>query len=124
MADIKDRVKNNIDSAADQAKQATDRAAAGAHDAQREGEGMVDRVKAGAHDVADRASEYAQRAGEAARDAGQRVQNWAGDTYDRGADQLQDFGDEMTRLVRKHPLPAVLIGFGVGLLIGRAARMV
>jgi ElaB/YqjD/DUF883 family membrane-anchored ribosome-binding protein len=30
----------------------------------------------------------------------------------------------VTALVRKHPLPAVLIGFGVGLLLGRTARII
>jgi hypothetical protein len=35
-----------------------------------------------------------------------------------------DFGQELTTMIRRHPLPAVLVGFGVGLLLGRAARMV
>ena len=55
---------------------------------------------------------------------GERIQQWAGDAYDMAADNLGDFGKEVTSLVRRHPIPAILLGFGVGLLLGRAARMV
>ena len=38
--------------------------------------------------------------------------------------RLGDFGKEAAVLIRRHPLPAVLIGFGVGLLLGRAAKVI
>src|SRR5262249_9204611 len=97
--------------------------------------GFVETAKDTAHSVADRVSEVAGQARDkaqewagdaydAARDAGRRVQRWAGDAYDVAADRLDDFGTEVTGLIRRHPIPAILIGFGVGLLLGRATRMV
>jgi hypothetical protein len=98
-------------------------------------QGVVDTAKDAAHSVADRVSDFAgqarEKAGEwadqaydAAKDAGRHVQRWAGDTYDAAADRIGDFGSEVTGLVRRHPIPALLIGFGIGLLLGRAARVV
>lgn len=117
MADLKDRMNK----AADTAKN--------------EGQGLMDRAKDAAANVADRAGDVAgtvrDKAGEWAGDArdavqhaGERVQRWAGDAYDATAEQVGDFGKEVTNLVRKHPIPALLIGFGVGLLLGRTARMI
>jgi len=47
------------------------------------------------------------------------------DTLERGGRYLQEeglrgIGDELTNLIRRNPLPALLIGFGVGYLIARA----
>ena len=52
------------------------------------------------------------------------MQEWAGDAYDYAADHVGDFGKEVTSMIRRHPLPAVLIGFGIGLLLGRTARII
>ena len=117
MADLKDRMNK----AADTAKN--------------EGQGLMERAKDAAHNVAERASdaastvrdkaqEWAGDARDAAQHAGERVQRWAGDAYDATAEHVGDFGKEVTILVRKHPIPALLIGFGIGLLIGRTARMI
>src|SRR5262245_23401874 len=105
MADAKNQVKDTIDTAADKAKHLTDRAADVAGRAQ------------------DKAREWAGDAYDAAKDAGHKVQRWAGDAYDAAADRVGDFGNEVAGLVRRHPLPAVLVGFGIGLLLGRA-RMI
>jgi hypothetical protein len=97
--------------------------------------GFMETAKDAAHSVADRVSDVAGQAKEkaqewagdaydAARDAGRRAQRWAGDAYDVAADRLEDFGTEVTGLIRRHPIPAILIGFGIGLLLGRAARVV
>ena len=67
---------------------------------------------------------WAGDAKEAVQHAGEKAQKWAGDAKDVAADAVGDFGREVSSLVRKHPLPSLLIGFGVGLLVGRAARMV
>jgi predicted PurR-regulated permease PerM len=56
------------------------------------------------------------------RHASDKAQHWAGDAYEATAEAVESFGTELTNLVRKHPLPALLIGFGLGLLIGRTAR--
>jgi len=135
MADMKNQIKSGIDNAADRAKTATDRTADAAGNAKQDAQGLAERAREGANNlvenaghIADQArekvSEWASNAGDAARQAGNKVQDWAGDAYDASADQVSDFGREVTSLVRKHPLPALLIGFGVGLLVGRAARIV
>jgi ElaB/YqjD/DUF883 family membrane-anchored ribosome-binding protein len=107
MADMRDKMKSG-ETAAQSGKQ----------------EGLVDRVKDGASHLMDKAGDYAGQAGEAARHAGNKVAEWAGDAYDATAEKVGDFGKEVTTLIRRHPIPAVLIGFGVGLLLGRAARII
>ena len=42
--------------------------------------------------------------------------------YDSVAHTAGDFNKEVTDLIKKHPVPALLIGFGVGLLMGRALK--
>ena len=117
MADMKDRARSGMENAADTAK------------------ATADRVKENAQHVADKAGEYASQArdkvaewasgaGDAAKHAGEKAQRWAGDAYDATSDAMGDFGKELDSMIRKHPLPSVLIGFGIGLLLGRAARMV
>jgi len=134
MADMKDRIKSGIDAAADRAKSATERFGEAGNQAKQEGPGVVDRVKDNAQQFVDRASElggqardkvseWAGDAGTAARQAGQRVQNWADDAYESGAERLSDFGNEVTSLIRNHPIPSVLIGLGIGILLGRSAKM-
>jgi hypothetical protein len=72
----------------------------------------------------EKVQEWAGDARETATHAGEKAQKWAGEAYDATADTLGDFSREVSTLVRRHPIPALLIGFGVGLLLGRAARMV
>lgn len=135
MADMKNQINRGIDATADRAKSMTDKAADAAGGAKQEAHGLVDRVKEGASHLLDNAgnisgqarekvSEWAGEAGDVAKQAGQKVQAWAGDAYDATADKVGDFGKEVSSLIRKHPLPSLLIGFGVGLLVGRAARIV
>ena len=135
MADMKDRIKGGIDETADRAKNATDRGFDAAGTAKQEGQNIVDRVKDGAHTLADRAGEYtgqakqkvkewAGDANDAAKVAGQKVEQWADDAYEVAADKVSDFGKEVTTLIRNHPIPAVLIGLGIGVLLGRTARVI
>jgi len=54
--------------------------------------------------------------------AGAVSSQWeAGREYLREHD-LADLGQEVTRLVRRHPMPAILAVFGLGVLLGRALR--
>src|SRR5262245_8572874 len=98
-------------------------------------QGAVDRVKDTAQHLAEKAGDYAGQArekvgewagdaGTAARRAGEKVQRWAGDAYEATSETVSDFTHDVAAIVRKHPIPAILIGFGCGLLLGRAARMV
>jgi ElaB/YqjD/DUF883 family membrane-anchored ribosome-binding protein len=50
-----------------------------------------------------------------------------GDTLEQGGKYLEQEGfsgmiDDVTELVRKNPMPAVLVGIGIGFLIGRTLR--
>jgi len=49
------------------------------------------------------------------------------DTLDRGGRYLEEeglrgIGEDLTNIIRKNPIPAVLIGIGVGYLIARSLR--
>jgi hypothetical protein len=49
------------------------------------------------------------------------------DTLESGGRYLQEhglsgIGDDMTNLIRRNPIPAVLVGIGIGFLLARATR--
>jgi ElaB/YqjD/DUF883 family membrane-anchored ribosome-binding protein len=132
--ELKDRAKDAINNTADKAKSATDAAANAADKAKQSGGGVMDsirdEVKDVAHSVADfahgakdRLKEYAGEAGDTAKHAADKVQHWAGDAYDATAHAAGDFGKEVTALVRKYPVPALLVGFGIGMLLGRVSSV-
>ena len=94
---------------------------------------VADQVRETAQNAASAASEFAGQArervqdwmsgsGDFARQAGNRLQGMAGEAFDYSSEHLRDFGGEVTSMVRRYPLAAVLVGFGIGLLIGRSAR--
>jgi ElaB/YqjD/DUF883 family membrane-anchored ribosome-binding protein len=102
--------------------------------------GMMDTAKQGISAVADKASAIADKAGdfagqardkvrdwagdagEGATQAADKVQHWAEDAYAFSGEHLGEFGRECTSLIRRYPVQALLVGFGVGLLLGRASR--
>jgi ElaB/YqjD/DUF883 family membrane-anchored ribosome-binding protein len=117
MADtLKNNLKSGVNDAASGAKNLLDR---GANVAK-----AADQAKDAMHTVADKAGEYAHDVRKWAGHAGEKAQKMAEDAYEVASDKVGDFGKDVTNLVRRHPLPAILIGFGVGLLFGRAARVV
>jgi len=131
---MKDRAKDAIDNTADKAKSATDAAGNAADKAKQSAGGVMDSIRDEVKDVAhsvsdfahgarDRLKDYAGDAGETARHAAEKVQDWAGDAYDATANAAGDFGRELTSFVRKYPVPALLVGFGVGMLLGRVSRV-
>jgi methyl-accepting chemotaxis protein len=110
-----------------------------------------DRAQEAAHGVAERASEVAsnvgRRADSAVESAGSGMQSFAETVRERGpssgvlgsatsavADTLEGAGEyleehglsgvakDLTDLVRKNPIPALLVGIGLGFLIARATR--
>jgi ElaB/YqjD/DUF883 family membrane-anchored ribosome-binding protein len=131
MADnVKSTAKSGIDDAASGAKNLVDRGANVVNRAagNASGTGTMESARDTLHNVAEKAGEYAHQArakvGEWAGQAGQQAEKWAEDAYEVTSERVGDFGREVTNLVRRHPLPAILIGFGVGLLMGRVARIV
>ena len=136
MADtIQNRIKGTIDATADKASAAVDATSPTANGTKEEGQGLVDRAKTSAEglmglagDVAthakEKVQEWAGEGQEAMHLAGEKAQKWATEARDAATGSIGDFGKEVTNLVRKHPLPALLVGFGLGLLLGRSARMI
>lgn len=111
MADIKDRVLGAIDAAAERAKGAVEK-------------GFDAGSRLPLHnplneEATAKVRQWAGDASGAARAAGARVQGFAGDL---DAAKLKELGGEVASLIRKHPIPAVLIGVGLGLLLGRGGR--
>lgn len=132
MAQIKDQMKYGIDTAADAAKTATDRAANAANGT---GATTFEAVKDTARSVATHVADTATAVGEtaakvaetgydAAKDAGHKVEGWAEDAYKATAEGAGQFGKEATAFVRKYPLQALALGLGIGFLLGRAAKSV
>src|SRR5690348_3765313 len=121
-----DKAKGGIDTAADRPKGMTDRAADTLAGNQGQRGGTRDPLKQGAQSAVDTAGEYlgqardkvkewAGGAGEGIGQAADRVQHWAEDAYDTAGDKLGDFGKEVTVMIRRYPVPALLVGFGLGL---------
>jgi len=111
----------------------------------------VDKVKEGASSVGDMVSHAASNVGKTAENltasAGSSLRN-LGDSLSQNAPQegmlgqasqavastLRDSGryiedaglsgmaEDMTDLIRRNPVPAILVGMGIGFLIGRAMR--
>jgi hypothetical protein len=76
-----------------------------------------------AGEAGNRVREYAEEAGDAAKKAAHKVEGWAEDAYDATAHAAGDFGREVTAFVKKYPIPALAVGFGLGMLLGRVSRV-
>jgi ElaB/YqjD/DUF883 family membrane-anchored ribosome-binding protein len=111
MTDVREKVKSGIDTVADQAKSATDQAKS----ATDRGASVVGQVK-------HKAEEAVEAVGEYAHDAKDKVQHFAEEAYDTAGDKLGTLSKDVTELVKKYPIQALLIGFGAGMLMGRASR--
>jgi hypothetical protein len=98
---MKDRAKDVIDTAADQANTA-----------------VTEKLETVAHAMADSAGQV----GERARHDADHAQRLAGEAYDATAQAVRDVGQELTSLVRRYPIPALLVGFGMGFVMSRALR--
>jgi ElaB/YqjD/DUF883 family membrane-anchored ribosome-binding protein len=75
-----------------------------------------DAVKA----VSDTAMRTKDRVGEWMSEAGETAQEYAGEAYERSKEAIGTAGEQMTVWVRRYPLTAVAIGFGLGMLLARA----
>lgn len=133
MADFRDQTKNMAENAGSKARQGAERAADAGHRATQAASGVIDQAKDAAQGAVntvtefagragDRAQEWMGNAGDSARQFGHQAQRFAGDAMEYTSEHFKDFGGEMTSMIRKYPIPAVLIGLGVGLLLGRSAR--
>jgi ElaB/YqjD/DUF883 family membrane-anchored ribosome-binding protein len=67
----------------------------------------------------DKVQEWASTAADTASEAAGFVKDKAQEYAGVAMDKAQDFGREATDLVRRYPIPALLIGFGLGFLAAR-----
>ena len=134
MPDMKDRITGKIDDAADKAKGWTQ----GVSDQARapgkgpEGStagGIVEAVKEKVHDVAVGASDLAGKAKDTAQEWASAVGGAAVQAKDKAvelvsaaASKAGDLGHSVTALIRRYPLQALLVGFGVGFLVAQVIR--
>jgi ElaB/YqjD/DUF883 family membrane-anchored ribosome-binding protein len=70
----------------------------------------------------EKVSEWASAAAQGAGKATEQVQEWASTAADKTGEAFKSGGEELTRFIRRNPWPVLLVGFGVGLLIGRTMR--
>jgi len=100
---------------------------AGKQTAQHAATSTIEQAKDFAGDVSRRAGEAVSnikdRAGDMASDVGRKVT----ETYEAGRDYVREHGlsglaDDATHLIKRNPIPSVLIGFGLGFLLGSMRR--
>jgi ElaB/YqjD/DUF883 family membrane-anchored ribosome-binding protein len=109
--------------------------------------GVVGAVKDKVHDVAagasdlvgkasDKAQQWASSVGDVAVYAKDKAQDWASSVGDAAvyaknktqqmasatAEKAGDLGKDVTALIRRHPIPALLVGLGAGFLIGQVCH--
>jgi len=95
--------------------------------------GVTDQVRQGAEQAFNAASEFVSdaknkigdwtsNAGNVAGQVGDTVQQYAHDAYECTTETMMNFGTEVTNVVKRYPIQSVLVGFGIGLLIGRTVR--
>ncbi len=127
MADkMYDGAKNAADNVADKAKSAVDTVANKADGAKDAAKGLVEKVQERAKSVTDSVVNTAEKAtektGEWIGDAAGTVENAVSDGYRSAEHEIEQFGKDVTNIVRKYPLTAVAIGLGLGMLLGRATN--
>jgi predicted phage tail protein len=133
MADTREKTKDVAGKAPGMAEKAGDQGKGGMHmisDKTKEAtSGIVGTVEEKVQDMAtsasqlagkvkDTAEEWASSVGGAAIQAKDKTQEVAG----AAAEKVGELGQEMTALIRRHPLPALLVGVGVGFLLAQALR--
>lgn len=124
MLDTKD--KGKIDDAANKAKGWTQEARDTARATAKGSEGStaggvveaVQDVAAGASELFTQGKETVQEWATAAADVAGQVKDKAVELASTAADRAGDLGQDVTRLIRRYPLQALLIGFGVGFGVG------
>ncbi len=122
---VRDAANSGIENATDKAKSAAEWAADKADHAKDSAKGLVDlaqqRAKNVTNTVADAATKVRDKGEQWVGDAADSVQTAVTDGYAYAQNGLEHFGRDMTAVIRKHPMTAVAIGLGLGLLLGRAA---
>jgi len=123
MRENEKNLKSAIDTAAEKTKGAADWATEkmeGVKEtASQFSEAVGDRARDMARTVADSASRAKERIGEWASETAEPVGEFASEAYNYTRDATQQLGANLTTAIRKNPLAAVAIGFGLGMVFGR-----
>jgi ElaB/YqjD/DUF883 family membrane-anchored ribosome-binding protein len=89
--------------------------------------GALQKVKDQAKEVVDSATEMAGQAKdkvqELASNVATQVKGKTQEIATATAEKAEDLGKELTNLARRYPIQALLVGFAVGLVLGRVSRM-
>jgi ElaB/YqjD/DUF883 family membrane-anchored ribosome-binding protein len=122
MGAVKEKMHDVTDGAADMVGKATDKVQEWAHDVGDAAVHAKDKAKEWAHDVGDaavhakdKAKEWAHDVGDAAVHAKDKTQQMASATVDK----VEDLGKDVTDLIRRYPIAALLVGVGAGFLLGQ-----
>jgi hypothetical protein len=118
----RDMASHAADKARDVAGQAADKAREAAAAAGRKADQMADKVGSGLTSAAESMRQHSPDTG-VLHTAAAKV----ADTLDSGgrylkAEGLTGLGHDMTELIKRNPIPALLVGVCLGVLIGRATR--
>ena len=83
---------------------------------------VAEKTQGAASAVAHKVEDVASAVGDKASAAASRV----ADTWQAGSEYVRegvgDMFDELTTLIRRHPVPALLVGFGLGFMLARVIR--
>jgi hypothetical protein len=134
MPDMKEKLKDKIENAADKTKDWTQEVGNQARVAGKKLEeskagGVVDAVKGTVQDVAAGASELAGKATETAKEWASSVGDAAAHTKDKAqeivsaaAEKAGDLGKDLTTFIRRYPTQSLLAVFAAGFLTAQLVR--
>lgn len=135
--DVRHKAGETAQSAAELAKDAASTVAEKAKDA---ASATADKAKELASAAGEKANEYAASAGKGIKQAGEAIAKQGpqegmlgdatkavGETVQKTGAYLEDakldgMAKDLTELIKAHPVPALLVGVGLGVLLGRATR--
>jgi hypothetical protein len=91
------------------------------------GSQAIEKAKDMGSDAIEKAKGYASDVSEQASQAASRIGTKVGQTYEQGRDYVKErglsgMGEDITDVIRRNPLPAMLVGLGIGFLLARAFR--
>jgi hypothetical protein len=84
---------------------------------------VTEKAQDAASSLTQRASDMASNVGRKAEDAASAV----ADKWEAGREYLSEQGfkgvaEDVTSLIRRHPIPALLVAFGLGFMVSRTMR--
>jgi hypothetical protein len=91
------------------------------------GSQAIEKAKDMGSQAMEKAKDYASSVSEQVSQTASRLGERAEHTYEAGRDYvthrgLRGMGEDVTDIIRRNPVPAVLVGLGIGFLIARAMR--